>query len=215
MPEPVAPEPTEPQAPAEPKNKGVSDEELSQLRKELEKAQMRANQLQNEAETRDKAEQEARRKQLEEQEEYKQLYEKTELELKTIREREESAARSKVLSDATDSVLKDYPKEVVDIAATTGIGLTDDSEAARTSLKEKLDAIKERVAPATQTPSPTNPYNPAPINPDRTALVTVNPEIGGSPMAYEAAKGNLRPTFDYIGGLSAIKEMKRQAGLQP
>lgn len=212
MPEPVAPSATDPQGQAEPKNNGVSDAE-AQLRRELEKAQMRANQLQNEAEARDKAEAEARRKQLEEQEEYKTLYEKTEAELRDIREKADADTRRKALADASQDVLKDYPTEVQEIAKTAGIGLSDDSEAGRTSLKVKLDAIKERVRPVS-TPSPSNPYNPAPASSDRKAVIEHDPEIGGSRMAYESAKGNLRPALDYIGGLSAIQEMKRQAGYQ-
>lgn len=213
MADPVVPSTTEPQAPAEPKNNSGSDDTTA-LRAELEKATMRANQLANEAKKRDEADAEKRRKELEDKEEYKALYDKADAELREIREKAERETRSKTLADASRDVLKDYPKEVQEIADTAGIGLTDDSEAARASLKAKLDSIKEKVK-SPSTASPTNPYNPAAASPELSTLVTVDPEIGGSPMAYAAAKGDPRPALYYISGLAAIQEMKRQAGYKP
>lgn len=193
----------------QPENKG-NNEEAAQLRKELEQARMRANQLENEKQARDKAEEDARRKQLEEKEEYKTLYEKTEAELKARRDKEESDARSKELASASETILKDYPKEVQELAATAGIGLSDDSEAGKAVLKDKLEQIKSKLPNTSQVES-NNGYIPPAGSPEAKQLVTPD-DTGATPMALASAKGDVRPALKYIGGLESINQLKKMSG---
>lgn len=181
-----------------------SSADVEQAKKAAEQATMRANQLANELQKIKDSQSEAERKQLEEKEEYKALYEKNDAELKKLREEREANERQAQLTTSTESVFKDYPADVVDVAKTAGLGLTDDSEAARTSLKERLDAIKEKVNPKGTPVASNNPSDPAPANPDRAKLV--------QDMAIKGAAGDDSAAMQYIGGLSAIDEMRRQAG---
>lgn len=198
--------------------------EVERLRKESDQAKMDAANSRNEL-AKMKADQEAaQRKQLEEKEEYKTLFEKADAELKAAREAREADEKLRTLSTETDSVFKDYPANVVDVAKTAGISLTDDSEAARTSLKEKLDAIKDKVG-TTSTVTASNPSNPAAETRDYRTL-TAPPEGDGrrgweaSPLAMEGATGSKNsPVFkEYVKGhpsiSNALKTMRQNAGIK-
>lgn len=199
---------------------GITNEEAAQLRKELEQARMRANQLENEKSARDKAAEEANRKRLEEKEEYKKLYEKSDAELKAIREREEAEARNSELATLSQDVFKDYSKEVQEIAQTAGISLTDESEVARATLKSKLDEIAKRVTPG-QVAQGNNPNNLPPADP----TVDTSPEFapvgnefsgkGGrqvTEMAMAGARNDLSVAQKYIGRLKTIEQMRKDSG---
>lgn len=193
-----------------PTGNAADQAEVERLRKEAEQQNLRIRQLENERVAREKADEETKRRELEEKEEYKTLYEKTEAELKTRREKEESETRSKELATAGEAVLKDYPKEVQELAATAGISLTDDSEAGKALLKEKLDAIKSKLPNTPQVDS-NNGYSPSPGNPETKTLVTPD-ETGATPMALASAKGDLRLALKYIGGLDSINQLKKMSG---
>lgn len=231
MAEPAAPaEPATTPAPSnEPSTPTVptpdtSSADVEQAKKVAEQANMRANQLANELQKIKDNQSEAERKQLEEKEEYKTLFEKADAELKAAREAREADEKQRSLSTETDSVFKDYPANVVDVAKTAGISLTDDSEAARTSLKEKLDAIKGKVG-TVSTVTPSNPSNPAAETRDYHAL-TAPPEGDGrrgweaSPLAMEGATGSKnQPVFkEYVRGhpsiSNALNTMRKNAGIK-
>lgn len=178
--------------------------DVETAKKEAEQARLRANQLQNELD-KIKADQEAaRQKQLEEKEEFKTLYEQTQSKLNEIENAQAEAERRSALTAATDELFKEYPSNVVSLAKTAGLSLTDDSEEAKTALKEKLDAFKENVSPApTVTPN----------NPSETQSA-VTPEQIKSSMS-EARKNETVVTREtmsnYILELPAIKRMKELA----
>lgn len=195
----------EPSTPTTPPADNGSQAAIAEANKKAEQAQMRANQLENELKVERQKKADAEKAQLEEKEEFKALYEKTDAELKAIREEREAAELKTKLSSETEKVFKDYPASVVDVAKTAGIALGDDSEAARTVLKEKLDAIKEKVG-TSETVTPNNPANPTPADPDRSKML--------EEMAMAGAKGDDAPARKYIGGLDSLKEMKRAAGLK-
>jgi chromosome segregation ATPase len=183
-----------------------SSADVEQAKKAAEQATMRANQLENELKKIRDNQSEAERKQLEEKEEFKALYEKNEAELKQIRETREAEERQRTLQSETETVFKDYPANVAELAKTAGLSLIDDSEAARSALKEKLEAIKTQIGSAgTPAVNPNNPAAPAAANPDRAKLV--------ENMALAGAQGDDKPTRAFIRSLPQINEMKRQAGL--
>lgn len=206
---------------SEPKNEGTttsapitdntSNADVEQAKREAEQARMRANQLENELKAVREKQLEAERKQLEEKEEYKTLFEKTDAELKAIREAQEASQRQLELSKATEDVFKDYDPAVVKIAQTTGLGLTDDSEDAKKSLTDKLNAIKETVGPQTPVTS-NNPSSSAPTTQTSEALGRPK-QIGVDDGGTAITDGSQKKVMDYIGGLSAVERMRRDAGV--
>jgi hypothetical protein len=187
--------------------------EVERLRKEKEQADMRVRQLENERKERETKDAEARQKQLEDQEEFKQLYQ-VELEKRQKLEADQEAAkRSTELTQATEGIFKDYPTEVVELAKTAGLGLSDDSEAAQTALKEKLDAFKARISPGSPEPSSSNPNPSAPAE-------TGNPGGLGKPRSLGVDTGqvtiNPEPSkqkiHEYLSALPAIEQMKVDSG---
>lgn len=188
-----------------------SSADVEAAKKEAEQARMRANQLENELAKIKEAQSAAERKQLEEKEEYKQLFEKTNAELESIRQEKEANERRAQLAAATDDVFKDYPSNVVDLAKTAGLSLSDDSDVARASLKEKLDTFAKSVGAPTA--SPNNPSSTGPA-------ATGQPEGLGRPktIGFDDGGKGLRQTDDkkvgdYIRTIPAIQEMKKQAGI--
>lgn len=189
----------------------VDDAEVERLRKEAEKKEQRIRQLENEAEARKKADEEARQKQLEEKEEYKTLYEQEKARLDEIQKERDAETRQKELATATETVFKDYPANVIEVAKTTGLGLSDDSEEATKALKEKLDTIQKQVG-TVQPAGSNNHRETAPSNTDPQELVKKD-KSGVSPMAMASAKGDDSVTREYISSLPAIKKMREQAGI--
>lgn len=207
---PVAPsnEPGNTPAPAT-DNKSA---DVEAAKREAEQARMRANQLANEKkELEDKLAAQERQK-LEENEEYKTLAEKLQSELAEIKDTQNREATRLALNSATEGILQDYPENVREVAKTTGLGLSEDSEAAKADLKAKLDTIKSKVGGA----NPVGANNPAPTTPeqvDRETLVKRDAPGGESPMAMAGAKGDSSVARKYISELPAIKVMRKQAGL--
>lgn len=209
---PVAPsnEPSTPAVPAQPVNNGA---DVEAAKREAEQARMRANQLENELKKVRDEQDAAQRKQLEEQNEFKTLYEKNEAELKQLKDTQAANERATTLTQATEDVFKEYPASVIELAKTAGLGLSDDSDTARSRLKETLDAFKARMPDGQPgvtgvNPSPSNPASagqPSRLGRPQSLGVddgktTVNPD------------GNTRKVGEYIGSLDAIKRMKLDSG---
>ena len=204
---PVAPsnEPSTPAAPVVDNSQAVEA-----AKKEAEQATLRANQLANEN-AKLKAEQDAAKaKQLEEKEEFKTLYEQTQSKLKEIEEAQAAAARQKELSTATEEVFKDYDPKAVELAKVAGLGLSEDSDAARAILKEKLDVFQKQLG-TTANPGANNPREITPNTATREELTKRANPWEGSPMSVAAAKGDDSAVRSYIKDLPAVARMKEIA----
>jgi len=191
----------------------VDPAEVERLKKEAEQARMEANQARNEA-ARIKAEQDAaKQKQLEEKEEFKTLYEQTQSQLDEIKAREEARERQSVIDAAANEILKEFPENVQKLAQTTGLSLTDDSEAAKAEFSEKLKEVQSQVG--TSQPSvATNPNTPIAPPTDRAAreqLVARKKPGEPSPMAMASAKGDDSVFEAYVASLPPVQRMKEIA----
>lgn len=176
-----------------------SSVDVEAAKREAEQARIRANQLQNQLDKIQKEQEAAQQKQLEEKEEFKTLYEQTQSRLKEIEETQSAQERAKELSAATEEVFKAYPTNVVELAKTAGLSLSDDSEAAQASLKEKLDAFQKQVGSSTPRPSANNPHTPAPAEPARAELLG------------RMKAGDATATSEFIKNLPAVQRMKEIA----
>lgn len=190
-----------------PATDNTSTQLVEQAKREAEQARMRANQLENELKKFRDAQADAERKQLQEKEEYKQLWEKSESERRALEDARKEADRQASLIAATDAILKEYPQEVVEIAKTAGLSLTDGDEVATKALKEKLDAIKQRVTPGVRVTT-NNPSNPTTPTMSREELVRRAAPGAPSPMAEAGARNDKSVVLSYISQLPAIQRMK-------
>lgn len=157
---PKAPE-NNPQPPA-PIQGNASDGvgEAEKLRKELEQARMRENQLLNEKKAADEAKAAADAKTLEEQNEFKTLYEQEKAKREAIESEKQADERRTELEKAKAEVLADYSDEVKALAEEAGMSLTDTDEDAKAAFKEKLDKVQKLVG-ATGKVTPDNPRTPS------------------------------------------------------
>lgn len=198
----------------EPKNDGLStstptptapvktedNSEVERLKAELQ-AQMRANQVANEKlKAKEEAEAEAKRKQLEENEEWKSLAEQEKAKREALEAEREAETRTKELKEATDSVFKDFPAEVIEIAQETGLTLNDVTDEAKETLKAKLEKIQTKVV--TNTKVTPNNGQPAPINPNRDELL--------ERMKY----GDREAREKVISEIPGVKAMRKMAGFE-
>lgn len=190
-------------------NAGQADVEAA--KREAEQARMRANQLENELKAFKDAQAEAQQKQLLEKEEFKTLYEQTTAQLAEIKSAQENQERQKALEAATTEVLSGYSADVQELAKTAGLGLTETTDAAKASLKEKLDAFQAKFGSTAPAVQPNNPNNPTPNPVDRASLTHRDRPGGESVMAVAAANGDITPQLQYIRELPAIKRMKEIA----
>ena len=134
---------------------GKADNEVAELRKQIEQQTMRNNQLANELE-KQKAEEAAKQKQLEEQEEYKTLYEQErEAREKIEREAEERQTQAQITQKKTE-LLQEFPQDVQDLADEFGYTLADTDEETVKAFKSKLAKVQERWSKG-QEVSPNNP----------------------------------------------------------
>lgn len=205
-------EPVKNEAPAA--QPSTNNAELEQLRKERDQAEMRARQLEREAEARRQKEDEDRRKKLEQDSEYKTLYEREREERERLQSEREAEQRRNDIRAAESSILSGYASEIRDAAQDLGISLADDSEESKAAFAERLQKVQERLgAPAPRVignnQAPVIP-NATDVDAERAKMVNRlrfadNPEVKG---VADQARSSL------IGGLSAIKEMKRSAGIQ-
>jgi hypothetical protein len=187
-----------------------SSADVEQAKREAEQARIRANQLENEKKALEDKLAAQERQKLEEKEEFKSLYEQTNAKLNEVLESQASAERQKELSTATDEVFKDYSPQAVELAKVAGLSLSENSDEARASLKEKLDVFQKQVGSSAPTPTPNNPRQTSPEAVSREELVKRN-EDGVSPMALAGAKGNDSVIRNYIREIPAIQRMKEIA----
>ena len=188
----------------------TSSADVEAAARKAEAERHRANQLANELAKLKEAQAEAERKQLQEKEEYKTLYEKTDAELKAIREEKESQERASLLASETDNVFKDYPANVVEVAKTAGIALTDDSEAARAVLKEKLDSLASKVGTPVSTSN--NPAETGPAATAETGRLGKPRSLGVDDGTKSFNDGYQKKFSDYVKTIPGIQTMKQQAG---
>lgn len=174
-----------------------SNADVEAAKKEAEQARIRANQLENELKKLREAEEAAKAKQLEEKEEFKTLYEQTQARLKEIEEANVAAERNAELSKATESIYAEYPSNVIELAKTAGLSLSDDSEESVNALKAKLDTFKATVG----SPTP-SANNPRPLTPEVATKEELLQRMRG---------GDKTATLAYIRELPGIKRMKEIA----
>ena len=186
----------------------AANPELERLQKELEQARMRENQLSNQLAKEQQSKEEARKRELEQKEEYKALYESEKQKSERLQQEREAEERSAQLATATDEIFKDYPENVVKAAKIAGISLIDDSEGARTSLKEKLTSLQETVG----TTSPVTPNNPSQSTPEATKAEewTAKNSEGYSKLGIEMAKGNKEAFSEYAKAHPQIQRVKER-----
>ncbi len=186
---------TTPSAP--PQVNTTDNSESEKLRKELEQAQMRANQLQNQLEAKSKAEEEARQKQLEEQNEFKSLYEQEKAKREAIETERQEAETKQSLSLAEQAIFAEFDPEAIEIAKEAGLSLNDDSDEAKTTLKSKLEKIQSKVVNKSVTPN-----NPGSVQePDNKAELLQRMRAGDTKARDEA-----------VSGLKSLDFMRQQAG---
>lgn len=136
------------------------DPEVEKLRKEKEQAEMRANQLANKLEAKEKAEADARAQELEEQNKYKDLYESEKAKRQQIESDKEESERKAAVKAKSDELFKDYHESVKELADDTGLTLADTDEDTVEAFKEKLERISKKVNNSKVTPN--NPGTPSP-----------------------------------------------------
>lgn len=174
-----------------------SNEDVEAAKKEAEQARFRANQLANANKALEEKLAEQERQKLEEKEEFKKLYEQTQAQLREREEADKAKERIAELSTATETVFKDYPANVVELAKTAGLSLSDDSDAAVNELRGKLDTFKATVG----TPAPTA-SNPRETTPAEATHAETMAKIRG---------GDKTATMAYIREIPGIKRMKEIA----
>jgi chromosome segregation ATPase len=135
--------------------------DVEAAKREAEQAKIRANQLANEKKALEDKLAEVERKKLEEKEEFKTLYEQTNARLAEREAADAAKERSAELTKATEAVYAEYPSNVVELAKTAGLSLSDDSEEAAKALKEKLEVFKSKVGPSAPSAN-----NPRPVTPE-------------------------------------------------
>jgi chromosome segregation ATPase len=141
---PEAPSNTPVQTPAPTPQGNASDTaEVERLRKEVEQANLRARQLENEKLAREKADEEAEAKRLESNQEYKTLLEQERAKREDLERAEEARTQKAELDAAKADVLKDFSEDVQKQAEDLGIDLSNAEEATVTSYKEKLTKLND------------------------------------------------------------------------
>ncbi len=148
-----------PQAPVStPSAQGnASDGEAEKLRKELEQARIRNNQLENEKKQREEAEAARKAKELEEQNQFEELYKQEKAKREAIEADKEAEEKSRAISEAKKKVLSGYSDDVRTLAEEAGLDLTSDDESDVKLFTEKLDKINTRLS-ATSRVGANNPH---------------------------------------------------------
>lgn len=183
---------------ATPQVNAVDTAEVERLRKEAEQARMRANQLENEMKKIAEEKEAEKLKQLEEQNEWKTVAEQTKARLEAFEKEKEAEQRSKELSQATNSVLAEFPEAVQEIAKETGLGVTEASEEAQAAFKAKLQKIADQLPQA----------KPSANNPSPQSSATQND------LLVRMANGDREARQQAISQIPAVQEMKRMAGMR-
>jgi hypothetical protein len=145
---------------AAPVANAVDTAEVERLRKEIEQANLRTRQLENEKAAREKAEAEAKAKELETQQQFKTLAEQEKARADAAEATIATNTKNAELKSETDKLFTDYSPEVRKLAETTGLTLTDTDESTVTAFKAKLDEIKGMVGGQKVTPNNPNQSTP-------------------------------------------------------
>lgn len=172
--------------------------EAEALRKELEQAKMRANQLANQLEAKARIEEEANRKKLEEQDEWKQIAEQEKAKREALENERQEAERKQTLRLAEETIFAEFSQEAIDVAKEAGLSLNDDSDEAKNTFKSKLEKISQKVVTG-QKVTPNNP-GVTPDNENRAELV------------QQMRMGNKEARDKVISTLDVVERMRQQAG---
>lgn len=191
--------PAAPQSAPAPQVNTTDNGEVEKLRKELEQAQMRANQLNNQLEAKAKAEEEARQKQLEDQNEFKSLYEQEKTKREAIENERQEAETKQALRLSEETIFAEFDPTAIEVAKEAGLSLTDDSDEAKAALKAKLEKIAQKVV-TTNKVTPNNPGAQPENHEERAQLV----------QAMRA--GNHQARDKVVRELSSLDLMRKQAG---
>ena len=185
-----------------------SNAELERLRKEKEQAEMRANQLQNQLSEKEKADEAAKAKKLEEEGQYKELLDKERAARQALELEKDTKERQAQLEKDTHEVFSKYNPAVVELAKTAGLSLVDDTDEAKASLQEKLDTFATKLGGTTRVEA----NNPAPTVQTPTSKEELIGKIG-DPSIRPRERDEL--TRQYLRNSESLKNMKRQAGIEP
>lgn len=185
-------------APTQTVNTVDNNAEVERLKKEAEKAIIRANQLSNELKKRDEAAEAAKLKQLEENEEWKSLAEQERAKREALEAEKEAEKRQSELKTATSQVLSQFPAEVVELAEEMGLSLTDTSDEAQIAFKEKLEKVQAKVVKDAKV-TPNNPQ----------ALPT---KVSDEELLKRMGNGDKEARHQVISNLPGVQEMRKMAG---
>lgn len=133
--------------------------EVERLRKVQEQKDIRIRQLENEAEARKKADDEAEAKTLEENNQFKDLFEQEKTKREALEAEQTEAQRTAELNKVKDETLSEFSDDVKTLADEVGLSLDDADEASVAKYKEKLEKLSARVSDETKI-TPNNPNQP-------------------------------------------------------
>lgn len=179
--------------------------EVERLRLEKEKADLRIRQLENKLTAREKDDEDAKQKQLEEQGKFEDLYKKAEEERNNLIRERDDAAKQTNLNKTREELLSKFPTNVQEIAETTGLSLTDDSEEAVADLTKKLESIASKVPKDTRIQG----SNPAPVTdtaPEREQLV--------QKMRFDNGEVRRNAVREAIRTIPGVDGMRKIAGVE-
>jgi hypothetical protein len=178
----------------------TTNSEVEALKKQLAQAEMEKNLLRNQKDALAKEKEELTKQELEQKEQYRELYEKEKAERENLlKERQDSEFKTQIEAAQKETLAK-FPANVVDIATTTGLALADTTEDAKKSYEGKLEAIAAKVGTTQKVQGNNAPQNTE-TAPERELLLK-GMKFGDADSRRKA-----------INGLSAIAEMKRNAGI--
>lgn len=166
---PEAPSPTATPPATPPAVTPVDTAEVERLRKEVEQANLRARQLENEKAARDKADAEAKTKELEDNQQFKTLADQEKARADAAEAKLAEASKQAEVKTEADKLLAEYSPEVRKLAEEVGVSLTDTSDTSVTAFKARLDALNAPFGGkkvASNNPSKPDPGKPSFANAD-------------------------------------------------
>lgn len=174
---PEAPKNVTPAPTPNPGNEGGNAGEAEKLRKELEQARMREQQLLNEKKEREAEEDAKRQRKLEEDNQFKELFEQEKAKRESLESAKEAEERQKQVSEAKAKVFSDYSDEVKALAEDAGISLDSADETDIEAFTAKLDKIQAALgANAKVTPNnPNRPNNKPALSQDELRVALKDP----------------------------------------
>lgn len=137
---------TKVEAPAQPPVVKADDTAVEELRKQLEQAKMRENQLANQLKAEQEAKEAQKAKELEEQNQFKELYEQEKAKREAVETEAETKERLSAIAKAKNEVLGEYSDEVKKQVEALGLDLADTDEASVNSFKEKVAILDKGTA---------------------------------------------------------------------